>query len=295
MAGARRTPEGMTSDAQNARQIARSPGTANPTRYGPMPQAEAAESVLESRPNQRRPIGHDADAPANPILSSMREWGIQPLDALETLNGYSITYDHIDDWCDAWEGATPEQVEHARSVLSNQTPDEDVEAGVTPRINCAECGESVIVDANEVSHHVDADGDIDHDRDAEHVALPEVELISFTDAEGDTLRIFRDPDDEEGYLIRGPKGKTVGFRAGPNTAPADLIEDAAEFWADDEFGDEDEDEDEGEDSDDEMALERLKDANSFGGQAGFELEQARYNKREEDKAERAAERYRHGG
>lgn len=60
-----------------------------------------------------------ARPPVNPILVALREWEIEPWCALQTLNGYSFTYDHIDDWCDAWEPTTtPAEIEHARKVLT---------------------------------------------------------------------------------------------------------------------------------------------------------------------------------
>lgn len=108
----------------------------------------------------------------------------------------------------------------------------------SPKTACTECGEAVLVEANDVSHHVGADGNVDHDADAEHVAIPEEKLASFTYG-GEVLNVFRDPDDEEGFLVRGPDGYVVGFRANPDTAPADLIEEAAEFWAADEFREDD--------------------------------------------------------
>jgi hypothetical protein len=40
---------------------------------------------------------------------------------------------------------------------------------------CAECGSDMSVDENEVSRHLDADGEIDYDRDDDHVAFLEME------------------------------------------------------------------------------------------------------------------------
>ena len=42
---------------------------------------------------------------------------------------------------------------------------------------CAECGESMAINAAGVSNHLTEDGDIDYDRDADHVALAESEGI----------------------------------------------------------------------------------------------------------------------
>lgn len=42
--------------------------------------------------------------------------------------------------------------------------------------SCRECGGPCQLDENEVSNHVDEDGNIDYDLDADHVAIPEEEL-----------------------------------------------------------------------------------------------------------------------
>ena len=38
--------------------------------------------------------------------------------------------------------------------------------------HCAECGRPVIVTAVSVSHHMDGGARVDHDADADHVAIP---------------------------------------------------------------------------------------------------------------------------
>lgn len=45
-------------------------------------------------------------------------------------------------------------------------------------MHCYECGEPMMLDENEVSHHLDADGNIDHDADADHVALDDQNFIT---------------------------------------------------------------------------------------------------------------------
>lgn len=40
---------------------------------------------------------------------------------------------------------------------------------------CRECGEPCFVTDDGVSHHTDADGNIDHDQDADHAPIPEGE------------------------------------------------------------------------------------------------------------------------
>lgn len=45
---------------------------------------------------------------------------------------------------------------------------------------CDECGNDMVIEASGVSHHLDADGDVDHDADAEHVAFTTQELPART-------------------------------------------------------------------------------------------------------------------
>ena len=40
---------------------------------------------------------------------------------------------------------------------------------------CRECGERCKVLNNGVSHHVDADNNVDYDADSDHTAIPETE------------------------------------------------------------------------------------------------------------------------
>lgn len=57
--------------------------------------------------------------PANPVLVAFREYGEAGAALwLETLNGYSSTYDYVDVVDDAIDAATPEQIDHARRVLT---------------------------------------------------------------------------------------------------------------------------------------------------------------------------------
>ena len=42
-------------------------------------------------------------------------------------------------------------------------------------LSCYQCGNPMRLDENGVSYHVDEDGNIDHDQDADHVAYAEEE------------------------------------------------------------------------------------------------------------------------
>lgn len=41
---------------------------------------------------------------------------------------------------------------------------------------CYECGEAMEIDSNGIANHVDEDGNIDHERDADHVAVDDEEV-----------------------------------------------------------------------------------------------------------------------
>ena len=38
---------------------------------------------------------------------------------------------------------------------------------------CYACGNEMIIDENEISYHLDEDGNVDYDQDADHVAIDE--------------------------------------------------------------------------------------------------------------------------
>ena len=67
---------------------------------------------------------------------------------------------------------------------------------------CAECGGEMVVEDDGVSHHLTSDGDIDHEADAEHVALDDGQYEpDVDDVDEDALREYatnRIPDGERG-------------------------------------------------------------------------------------------------
>lgn len=75
--------------------------------------------------------------------------------------------------------------------------------------------------------------------DPADIELPPVRA-TFTDSTGSTFQIFADGYDEEGFNIVG-SGKTVTFRADADSTEQELITEAREFLAEDEFGDDEED------------------------------------------------------
>lgn len=74
--------------------------------------------------------------------------------------------------------ANPNRRPAGTSAGGQFAPGAHPESGVTldvaevPR-SCYECGAGASVDENGVSNHLDADGNIDYDADAEHVAIPD--------------------------------------------------------------------------------------------------------------------------
>lgn len=82
-------------------------------RFASHAEAERWGQVVEFDP--RPEFAH----PVNRILVALRKWEIPAELAIQTLNGYSLAYDHIDDWCDEWEFlVTPDEIDHARRVLT---------------------------------------------------------------------------------------------------------------------------------------------------------------------------------
>ena len=57
---------------------------------------------------------------------------------------------------------------------------------------CYECGEPVVTEENGVSHHLNDDGEIDYDADADHVALDEREMNPVAPAQPASV-FLRDP------------------------------------------------------------------------------------------------------
>jgi hypothetical protein len=67
---------------------------------------------------------------------------------------------------------SPENTDADGVILNRPAPAADV---------CYECGGHMIVDDSGVTYHVNDDGDTDHDTDAHHVALSELDMADFTE------------------------------------------------------------------------------------------------------------------
>lgn len=81
-------------------------------------QGDQIDRAMETKAEQEMLADDEHDVWVdNPVLAGMRQWGITPENALATLNHESVTYDHILDWCESWEWASPDQIEEARQVL----------------------------------------------------------------------------------------------------------------------------------------------------------------------------------
>lgn len=78
------------------------------------------------------------------------------------------------------ENATPRDTGGRFTEKAGAAPDESVTSSlltvsVTDAARyCAECGDEMSVGANGVSHHI-TDGEVDHDKDADHVAIDDDE------------------------------------------------------------------------------------------------------------------------
>ncbi len=64
------------------------------------------------------------------------------------------------------------------------------DGAVDTTLSCAECGQKMVLNENDVSHHLTEDGEIDYDTDHEHVAFTE---------EDDNLIMDQEQVDEEPY------------------------------------------------------------------------------------------------
>jgi len=71
------------------------------------------------------------------------------------------------DWNDAKISIKP------YAYLGESFEDSDYEMQDKFELVCSECGNPVSLDHNDIATHMDADGEIDYDQDADHVAVPE--------------------------------------------------------------------------------------------------------------------------
>lgn len=76
-----------------------------------------------------------------------------------------------------------------------------------PLLDCAECGNPMTIDEDEISNHLTPDGDIDYDRDADHVALSGILVEQFSAAPA------------SGYFVTSVDGSFT--YAGPFTSTED--------------------------------------------------------------------------
>lgn len=80
-----------------------------------------------------------------------------------------------------------------------------------PKKFCVECGDEVSVGDEGVTHHVTEDGDIDHDKDAEHTAIDDSEYgdetpVLFVTDDGYEVR---PADDQDAYAVYDESGTYI--------------------------------------------------------------------------------------